>query len=273
MVKRSHTRVAPTAYSVARSRALSDIPFAPEIAKWLEKDLRDKKRIVSDAFKPKQVVTIEARYKLLDKLVLENCSGQVLELAAGLLPRGYLFSKKGITYVETDLANLATQKKRMYKSIFPKLPNTLFLEKADATKRKDLTRVARHFDKKKPLVVTHEGLLRYLTFEEKALVAKNIHLLLEEFGGVWITCDITLKKMLPKSTLRKIKKRIGMDVSKNAFKSVKHAKRFFSELGFSVVVHSPAEIQSELVTPKLFKLDEQKVSKMLNFVVFEMWAK
>ncbi|MEK6958853.1 MAG: hypothetical protein AABW59_02290 [archaeon] len=64
-----------------------------------------------------------------------------------------------------------------------------------------------------------------------------------------------------------------MDVSKNAFRNVKHAKQFFEELGFKVTVHSPKEIQDELVTPKLFKLSKQKAVKMLDFVVFEMRAK
>jgi len=38
-------------------------------------------------------------------------------------------------------------------------------------------------------------LLRYLTKDEKAIVAKNIYKILEEFGGVWITSDISLKRI------------------------------------------------------------------------------
>lgn len=265
----SFSRVAPTAYSVARSRALSDIPFAKEIVKWMEKELSGEKRIVSDAYEPKRVVTIEARYKLLDKLILENNKGQVLELACGLLPRGYLFSKQGITYVETDLANLVNLKKKMYKKIFPKLSLKLFLEKANALSKKDLLSACRHFEDK-PLIITHEGLLRYLTFDEKRIVALNIHFLLEKFGGKWITCDITLKKMLPSSTLKNIKERIGMDVSKNAFRNVTHAKKFFTSLGFKVKVHSGREILNELSTPKVLGLTAKETKRMLYFYVFEM---
>jgi O-methyltransferase involved in polyketide biosynthesis len=197
----------------------------------------------------------------------------MLELACGLLPRAYLFAKNKTTYVETDLENLVKQKKRMYKSVFPKLPKTLFLEKANALDKKELFRAARHFSKKKPIVVTHEGLLRYLNFGEKTLVAKNIHALLEEYGGVWITCDITLARMLPKQTLKKIKDRIGMDLSKNAFRNEKHAKKFFEGLGFNVKIHKLKEIQGELSTPKLLGVEKQKVAKMLDFFVFEMKIK
>jgi len=266
----SFSRVASTAYSVARSRALSDIPFAKKIAKWMGEELNDENRVVSDAFEPKRVITIEARYKLLDKLILQYNKGQVLELACGLLPRGYLFSKQGIIYVETDLSNLVSLKKKMYKSVFPKLPKNLFLEKANALSKKDLFNAAKHFNKNKPLVITHEGLLRYLTFEEKTIFAMNVHSLLEEFGGMWITCDITLAKMLPKNTVKKIKERIGMDVSGNAFRNVTHAKRFFTELGFKVKVHSPQEVLGELSTPKVLGLSKKEAKKMLDFYVFEM---
>jgi O-methyltransferase involved in polyketide biosynthesis len=263
-------RVASTAYSVARSRALSDIPFAKEISEWMEKELGENK-IVSDAFKPKRVVTIEARYKLLNKLILQHNKGQVLELASGLLPRGYLLSKKGITYVETDLANLVSLKKRMYKSIFLKTSSNLFLEKANALSKKELLFACRHFTSK-PLIITHEGLLRYLTFNEKRIVASNIHFLLEKYGGKWITCDITLARFLPPFALKKIKDRIGMDVSRNAFRNVTHAKKFFTSLGFKVKVHRSKEILFELSTPAVLGLTAKETKLMLDFYVFEMTA-
>jgi hypothetical protein len=160
----------------------------------------------------------------------------------------------------------------MYKEVFPALPKTLFLKKANALVKKDLVKATRHFEKI-PIIVTHEGLLRYLNFNEKTKVAKNIHSPLEEFGGVWITCDITLAKMLPKSTLKKIKDRIGLDVSKNAFRNVTCAKKFFKQLGFEIKVHSLKEIQNELVTPKVFKLTKNQTKRMLDFYVFEMRVK
>ncbi|MFA6269223.1 MAG: hypothetical protein WCW13_02190 [archaeon] len=273
MTKSSHLRVAPTAYSVARSRALSDIPFAKEIAQWMGKELGDEERIVYDAYEPKQVVTLEARYKLIDKLILQHNPTQVLELACGLLPRGYLFSKQGITYVETDLKDMVLLKQKMYRAVFPALPKNLFLEEANALSKRDLSRVAKHFDKKKSLIIMHEGLLRYLNFKEKTLVAKNIHSLLEEFGGVWITSDITLKKMLPAKTLKKIKERIGMDVSQNAFSNIREAQTFFENLGFEIKVHCRTEIQSELSTPKLLHLNKQEVKRMLEYYVVEMSVK
>ncbi len=273
MPKKSHIKVAPTAYSVARARGVSDIPFAKKIAKWLGKELSKQKGFVSYPIGSKLTVTVEARYKLINKIVLRHNPAQILELACGLLPRGYLFSKQGITYVETDLSNLVELKKKMYKTIFPKLSQNLFLEEANALSKKELDRAAKHFDKNKPLVITHEGLLRYLSFKEKTKVAKNIHSLLEEFGGVWITCDITLIKLLPKRDLKNIKSRIGMDVSKNAFRNLTHAKKFFSNLGFKVKVHKLQEIQSSLSAPKVLGLTKKEVEQMLDFYVVEMTLK
>jgi hypothetical protein len=93
MVSLAHVRVAPTAYSVARSRALSDIPFSKEIAIWLEKEIGDPKRIVSDAYKPRRVITIEARYKLIDKLIKKIILVKCLNLLVGYFQEGIFLLK------------------------------------------------------------------------------------------------------------------------------------------------------------------------------------
>jgi hypothetical protein len=46
--------------------------------------------------------------------------------------------------------------------------------------------------------------IRYLTFEEKKLVAVNIYNYLKKYGGVWITCDVTPRKFIQKQDEQKI---------------------------------------------------------------------
>lgn len=62
----------------------------------------------------------------------------------------------------------------------------------------DFIKCEKYFNPDKELAVINEGLLRYLTFEEKKLVATNIYNYLKKYGGVWITCDVTPKKFIQK---------------------------------------------------------------------------
>lgn len=50
----------------------------------------------------------------------------------------------------------------------------------------------KYFDEDREIAIINEGLLRYLTFEEKKIVATNVYNMLK-YNGVWITCDVTPK--------------------------------------------------------------------------------
>lgn len=262
--------IAPTACLVAWARALSDIPYALEIAKEIEKLSKTK---ADDEYAKSRAVTIEARYKLINKLLLENKETQVLELASGLLPRGLLLSQKGITFVETDLPKVMNQKRTILKAIESNAPKSLFLENANALKLNELNNACKHFNPKLPLAIIHEGLLRYLSFEEKAIVAENIHSILKKFSGVWITCDITLLKNLKSKEIKNTKKITNVDIANNAFESVEQAKAFFEKFGFSVEVRQFQEIESELVTPARLGITKEQAKNELNWNVFAMRIK
>jgi len=133
------------------------------------------------------------------------------------------------------------------------------------------------FDGSKPLVVTNEGLLRYLTKDEKAIVAQNIHKILEEFGGVWITSDISLRKIFSQENkvmvehVEKISKLTGKDIVANRFETEKEAIDFFENLGFSIERHSFMEVYDDLVSPNRLNLIEQQVKDTIEgAVVFVM---
>jgi hypothetical protein len=42
-----------------------------------------------------------------------------------------------------------------------------------------------------PIVIVNEGLLRYLTHDQKKIMTKNIKYLLDHLCGCWITLDIS----------------------------------------------------------------------------------
>lgn len=283
----NYEKVGPTAWGVAWHRTLSDIKYAKEIFEELDKIVKPEnqaeREYIESVRKSKIAPQIEARYKLIDRLVRENNTNQILELAAGLVGRGLAMTEENpsLEYVEVDLPVMAGNKRTLIQNLISegkaKLQDNLHVENGDALNRDSLFAAARYF-KNEPITVIHEGLLRYLNFDEKRIVANNIHALLEKFGGTWITSDITLKRVLRseqgeerEDNRKKVLLMSGIDVSANSFENENEARKFFEELGFSVERHGFMEVIDELVSPAKIDLSREGVEDLLKDpVVFVM---
>jgi O-methyltransferase involved in polyketide biosynthesis len=279
-----YEKIIPTAWMVAYRRNLCDIPFAKEIFEKLDalRKTRDYSNI-SDKILQQQGLTpqIEARYKLLNRLIIENNSSQILEIAAGFSPRGLeLTTNDRVVCVESDLGKIITEKRDMVRDILQESKldrKNLFFAKGNALRLQSLKNACDHFAQGKPITVVNEGLLRYLDFQEKEKVAKNIHHILSEFGGVWITCDITLQHALKnegkvfKGLTRVTKEITGIRIDHNSFPNVHEAKKFFENQGFSVEQHSFLEELDRLVSPQKIGMSEAAVHNLIGeSVVFVM---
>ncbi|MBS3061507.1 MAG: class I SAM-dependent methyltransferase [Candidatus Diapherotrites archaeon] len=271
--------ISPTAWAVAHSITFSDIPFAKEIFEAIEKNetTNGNTSKFTELRLGEVAPTYEARYKLVNHLLEQSKEIQILEIASGLCPRGIsMTTKTNIRYVEMDLPEVIAQKMAILQSVAVQLPANLHLEPGNALEPKDLQSASRHFDTAQEIAVINEGLLRYLTFDEKAKVAKNVHSLLQKFGGVWITPDITLKSGLARENravciVKNTKQMTGIDIQQNAFENVEQAKKFFEQFGFTIEIHSFLEIEKELVSPAKLNLSAAKVKDLIGqWVVFVM---
>ncbi|MFA5230623.1 MAG: class I SAM-dependent methyltransferase [Candidatus Paceibacterota bacterium] len=176
---------------VAYRRTFTDIPFSKEIFKELE-EIRKKNNYekISEFLKKKELAPqFEARHKLIDKLIYKHNCDQILELAAGFSSRGLAMAAKDkFNYVEIDLSRVIKEKKQIVKEISRKnnfkIPKNLHFVSGNVLNYGTFEKALKYFDKSKPLIIAHEGLLRYLTMEERAKVAKNIHKVLKKFNGV-----------------------------------------------------------------------------------------
>ncbi len=232
-------RVSVTALIPAFARGdYTSIPWAKEMLAFL----RSRGATLSDgpwsedtarAFAP----VFEARFLAVSRMIAEKGATQVLELAAGLSPRGMDLARQGIVYVETDLAESMTQKREIVTAILGSVPENLHLRAANATDRSQLIECCSPFVTGRPVGVTTEGLLRYLTFDEKALVARNVHEILQCYGGWWLTPDVHLRSLTQRQTpdyRQQERETLGRSLDANYFEDLDHARRFFEGLGFAV---------------------------------------
>ena len=267
-----HSKVAPTAWGVSYLRTFSDIPLTTEFFQVLEEHLRQTDepagawRVKKDRLAPQ----LEARYKLVDNLLRLTGAHQIIELAAGLAPRGVNFARSNpdIQYVELDLPGVIKEKRAVIADLGIGTPPNLRIEEGDALKASDMAKAASSFSKNKPVAIVNEGLLRYLNFDEKTEVARNVHALLIEFGGAWITPDISLRSALSREDeasgghIQSLAQTTGIDVSQNVFEDESHARDFFEALGFKIERHSFLEVSDQLVSPAKLGMSPEDVKRL-----------
>lgn len=263
MSNESFESVIPTAILSAYPRTLTDIPYSQEVFNELKKEPHSPKLI-------KLAPEIEARYKLLDKLLKESGINQVLELASGYSTRGLDFAKKDInsSYVEIDLPEVCVRKRDILGSIAD-IPKNLHIIAGSAVDKNDVERCEEFF-KPGPVAVINEGLLRYLNFEEKKQVAKNVFNILSKHGGVWITCDVTPKKFIANQdvNLPDFNKNLSDVSDRNnnnwRFNDIDHVKKFMEEVGLVVEsVHSFTEVADEILSGKKLGLNQEQIHTLL----------
>jgi O-methyltransferase involved in polyketide biosynthesis len=277
----SHERVSVTAWRVAYRRTLSDIPFSVEVFDELQKIMRRTRSAaelqeLDQLVQPDITPIFEARFKLVNRLLKEQSAKQILEIAAGFSPRSLAMARDpSVEYSEMDLPGVISEKRSVFdelikQSKIPRYPN-VHLNAGNALVMGDLLAAVKPF-RKKPIVVVNEGLLRYLTFEEKTIVARNVQELLRLFGGMWITPDLSLRPQSAfglsgerrRDQFARIERMTGIDVAKNYFENEEAARVFFEDLGFRIERHSFMEIVDELVSPQRLRLSSEQVEKEIG---------
>jgi O-methyltransferase involved in polyketide biosynthesis len=286
--KSGYKKIGPTAWGVAYYRSQAGIKYAQEIFDELDVVVKPADPLEIEYLQhikeTKMVPPFEARYKLINRLIVENKSNQILEIASGLSPRGLMMTEEdqSLCYVEVDIPAMAENKRRILRNLFDKNKakpqKNLHIEDGDALYKDSLMSAVRYFENE-PITVVNEGLLRYMSFDQKAVIAKNIHDLLEKFDGVWITSDITVARMLEGRDEGKLNRKLiqalsGIDVEKNTFKDVEAAAEFFENTGFAIEKHSFLEAIDELASPKNLYISANETRRLLEHaVIFVMRLK
>lgn len=260
-----YEEICPTALVTSYPRYFTDIPHEKDIYNWLKEN-----NITTNTLYKNLAPEIEARYKLINKLLNKSNIKQVLELASGYSSRGITYSKQGYKYVELDLEPILKNKKRMVDDLNYN-SNNLVLQCGNALNQDDINLTKKYFDNTKELAIINEGLLRYLTFAEKKIVAENIYSLLREYGGIWITSDVTPKKFIggQNQALPNFNQDVANITSRNnlhdRFEDENHIKKFFGDIGLEVMeIHRFSEIKNELYSVNELNIFDDKIAQTLN---------
>lgn len=257
--------ISPTAIVTSYPRTFTDIPYEKNIYMWLCNNYNEKVNL-NKMLAPE----IEARYKLINKLLDATRINQVLEIAAGYSSRGIIYSKKYYEYVEMDLEEVAKNKNELLKELNLNNSN-LHVINGSALNYEDFNKSSKYFSKDKEIAIVNEGLLRYLTFDEKKIVATNIYKMLKEYNGVWITCDVTPKNFIKSQNkvIPEFNKNLNNVTSRNdlkdRFEDLNHIKNFMKEIGFSnVEIHKFSEVKDEIKSFDMLNIDKEKYDELLD---------
>lgn len=136
------------------------------------------------------------RHLVLDHLLselIEQGVEQVVELAAGLSPRGFRISEKysHITYIETDLPGMATRKSTLLKSLKRPERHRVMACNILADSGEDaISSILNSLDKNKKTVILSEGLVNYFPLSTIRPVWSKIAKELKAFPEAYYLSDL-----------------------------------------------------------------------------------
>jgi O-methyltransferase involved in polyketide biosynthesis len=259
----------------------TSIPYAREVAELL---------VYPDRYVPDfekrdftfwaSTLGLERRYWSINQLINDLVIKNILELSSGYSFRGLEYTQeRGIHYIDTDLPDITATKIEFLKSLKKDELNTngkLEFLPLNALDKNSFLEIINHFPQG-DIAIVNEGLLTYLTKQEKEKLCTIIHDILIERGGYWITADIGLKNKESKlgltynDEINKFNKQ--QFTEDNSFESYKEAEIFFNNMGF--VIDKVATIKySKMSSFKYFKrsLTLRRLFKMRNTgQIFATW--
>lgn len=277
----SFEKISPTSLMLAYARQFTDIPYSKELSQLVNaQTFIEQLDTAVEQFqghkldRPVETAALfEARYKGINKLMAEFPSQQVLELASGLLPRGMTFSEdSNNVFIESDLPAVIAQKQQLVEQLVGNRSN-LHFENIDATSQTNQFPInTDYLDSQKPITVVCEGLLMYLTLEQKQQVFSNVRELLQVYGGVWITHDLTTKENLShrwtiSPTWQKFEETVNKmtqtSLTDTHFENFDHVREFATEQGFKVNKYSLLDVFEQLTCLQPLEINQGKAKSII----------
>lgn len=271
----SFDRISPTALMVAYIRQFTDIPYTRQLSKLSDAQAAiEELQAQQSPLPPELGVLVEARYKAINQVMTQFPTTQILELASGLLPRGMILSQDPNTiFIESDLPAMIHRKQHLVKQLIGDRPNLHFAAIDVTSQPSQFPLHADYLYPQKPITVICEGLLLYLTFEQKKQVFSNLRELLEVYGGVWITPDLNAKADLARMwranptwqrAMQTINRLTETSEAEVLFEDSAHFEQFVYQQGFQMQKHSMLNVLSQLTCLESLGIDLSVAESILS---------
>ncbi len=266
--QKDYSSISPSAKSLLLLKGYTNIPYARETAGLMQAgEIFELDFDAKDFWFWIRVMHFEMRYWSIDQLLRQAGNRNILELSSGYSFRGLdlCAGNASIHYIDTDLPEVVETKKDMIaqlqldkdlKGIFELLP-------LNAMDGAAFDKVVSRFGTE-PLSIVNEGLLMYLSMDEKAQLCRTIHAVLKARGGCWITADVYVKRS--EEMRAEIPQTAGEKtffeqhrIEANKFDNYDAARIFFESQGFEIVAEAVPDYQSLSIMPQLQKVLSEEV--------------
>lgn len=217
----------------------------------------------------------EILYQRTNDLIDQEHNPAVLDLACGYSPRVLIMAPRGYTYIGADLPSVANELAAKRSLLIPNDP-TLFAgyRCIDVTDREQMEGVVAGLREK--ITIVTQGLLTYLTLEQKHELMVGIRSLLARDGGCWVIPDACPDRLLPatfgaimgragagavKAIYKILDQRVGRSRAQNGWQNIEEIAAALQEFGF--VVRRVPLYRRELPLWCLDKLDAKAADKLI----------
>lgn len=274
MKRPDHDLISVTARLAAYYRAFSDIPFASDVARFIDAaatfDALVRDHGIDASALHEYAPMFEARYKSIAAVLRKLGATQVLEIASGFSLRGLALTRDhDMRYVESDLAAVNVEKQKLIDSLSVATRGAHSVVTANALDDAQLRSAVRSFEPTRELFVVCEGLMMYLRVDEREKLARNIRALTSEFsGGAWITPDFTLRVDDAAVSAERKRMRTAVaglterELNEAAFESQAEMDRFFHRHGWSAEKLDQIGEAGALVSAERMWLSPQIVERL-----------
>jgi len=224
------------------------------VALWpligLETNLQERAKLIPPSISNCYRIAQQARYEINNTAALRSSAPNIVDLPSGYSPRGFRVSSAGKRYFGFDLPVVIDDMAPAAEKVMTPQQRILSSYHAvDATNYQSMKEALG--DVKGELCIVTEGLLGYFNEPELVSLCQAIHRLLSEYGGTWMTADLsilriyaltfgTLLKGEELSFMNSMKEKGGglADVKMNQNSLFLHGEegaiRFLEEQGFTV---------------------------------------
>lgn len=245
-------RISPTALVIAHLRSyMRHTPYVEEIARR-SNAAQEFNSLPLSQYPHDFTILMQGRYQTLSYLVEQYNNRNIVEVASGISARGLTLTEKrtDYTYVETDLPRSIKTKQALVSDILQNTERSnLHFSPLDITNGQQLDAAITLLGKGSTTLVS-EGVFAYLNREAIAEAARNIHRILSDRGGVWLT-DMVTQEVVNRSRTalddgsRELVDALSVlstvELSQTALKDESDARSFFDALGFKITPYSRNE--------------------------------